>query len=124
MPIRPELPLNYRDTLIVVHTGYDAIWKNKEVLSFKLKDNNWTCKEITFVHYIAKNKRRMDKLFLTKKELKKYKTITYKEIKKHNMGCNELESYLSAPTLYFAFKKKCRYIAYEALPLVWGVIDD
>ena len=124
IPVRPELPSNYRDTLIIVHEEYEKNKKNKEIVSFKLQDKNWTCKEINFIHYIAKNRRKMDKLFLTKKELKRYETITYEEIKKRNIGCNELESYLIAPTLYFAFKKRHGYVAYEVLPIVWGIIDD
>ena len=66
----------------------------------------------------------MDKRFFSFKELTKYKTITFNEIKERNEGCNVLESSLNSPTLYFAFKKECGYMVYETLPLVWGVKDD
>lgn len=115
-----ELPKNYTDTLFVLGNK-DFDYKERSYAKvFILQDESWHCKDISFVYITIKIERKIDKRILSKKEFKKYKIVTFEELKNRDKGCNELESFLRAPTLYFLFKKKRKYIAYEVFPIVWG----
>lgn len=138
---KPEYPFNFKDTLLVIkNINYIQKPASKKIISFVLKDDNWNCKEISFTHFLFREglkeniygntvyvERNMDKRNFTKKELKDYKSITFSELKnysKKNKGCNNLESFLKQPTIYFIIKDNNKYIGYEVLPIVWGVTDD
>lgn len=115
-----ELPQNYTDTLFVLGNK-DFYYKESSFAKvFILHDERWHCKDISFVYITIKIERKIDKQQLSKKELKKYKIVTFEDLKNRDKGCNELESFLRAPTLYFVIKKKRKYIAYEVFPIVWG----
>ena len=123
--IRPELPSNYKDTLVIVTNKDCKIRTTEKIISFTLKDDNWHCKEVNFVYYKQNKKwRKMEKRFFTKKELKNYNNISFNVIKKRNKGCIELQGYLQKPTLYLTMKEENGYTGYEVLPIVWGAGID
>ena len=136
---KPNYPSNFKDTLFIVNKDYTRKVSGK-VVTFTMTDRNWDCKKVSFVHYLPKEnlkaqvyngvtykERNMNKLNLLKKDIKKYKKTSFRKLKqysKNNYGCNNLESYLSKPTIYFVIKENKKYVGYEVLPLVWGISID
>ena len=69
----------------------------------------------------------MDKKDFSHNSLGNYKVFDFDDLKKYakeNKGCNNLESFLSQPTIYFLIKSDKTYTAYEVLPTVWCISDD
>ena len=136
---KPEYPRNKKDTILILGNSIYSKKESQKNISFSLSDDSWNCREINFIYFPTKGRkikkyngiiykqRIMDKKHFDHNSLGNYKVFDFDDLKKYateNKGCNNLESFLIQPTIYFLIKSDKSYIAYEVLPTIWGITDD
>ncbi len=139
----PRLPINPNDTIVIL--AHRSITKevSEKIIVFSLKHKKLSCNSLNLVHHLFKpslkvthyedatyKDRNMDVATVSRKTLKKYKTIKLKNLLKYSKGtskrkyyeafyeCVRLEIYLNQITVYYDFKDDGKHVLYEVLPVI------